>query len=186
MKTTILLIAALGLVFAISAIPSSSAQFVDQIFMQYEGIDGEVAVRGHENEIQLNSFQFGIGRGISSPAGGASGREASAPSISEITVTKVMDKSSPKLFGEAVAGQPHKVTIFFVNIVNDKPENYVKFELENVLISGYSVSSGGDRPTESLSLNFSKITFTYIPIDETGKPGTPESVGYDLATAKKV
>jgi type VI secretion system secreted protein Hcp len=47
------------------------------------------------------------------------------------------------------------------------------------MISGYSVSSGGDRPMESLSLNFTKI--------ELKMPSAAEKQGavtYDLATAK--
>ena len=36
---------------------------------------------------------------------------------------------------------------------------YLSIELENAMISNYSVSSGGDRPTESLALNFTKITY---------------------------
>jgi hypothetical protein len=34
-------------------------------------------------------------------------------------------------------------------------------QIEGGLLSGWSMSSGGDRPTESLSLNFTKIEFRY-------------------------
>ncbi|MFY9299758.1 MAG: type VI secretion system tube protein Hcp [Candidatus Nitrosotenuis sp.] len=185
MKTVILMAAVLGLVFAISAIQPSSAQFVDPIYMKYDGIDGEVAVQGHEREIELNSFQFGIARAIGSPGAG-SGRESSAPSISEIVVTKVMDKASPKLFEQALVGTPRKVDIFFVLNTGSGPVTYAQYTLEDVLVSRYSVSSGGDRPTESLSLNFAKITFKHTVIDQQGKPGSSESVGYDLALGKKI
>ena len=35
--------------------------------------------------------------------------------------------------------------------------DYLQVDLKEVLISGYSVSSGGDTPSESLSLNFSNV-----------------------------
>jgi type VI secretion system secreted protein Hcp len=51
------------------------------------------------------------------------------------------------------------------------------------IIDGYSVSSGGDRPSESISMNFTKIEYKYTPFDDQHKAGTPVPVTYDLATA---
>ena len=64
------------------------------IFMHYDGIDGNVTAKGYEKWIEVQSFQFGSGRGISTPTGGSENREASAPSVSEVVVTKLMDKAS--------------------------------------------------------------------------------------------
>ena len=50
-------------------------------------------------------------------------------------------------------------------------------------LSGYSLSSGGDMPTETLRLNFTTIQKTFIPMTPTG-PGSPETVGYDLTKMK--
>jgi type VI secretion system Hcp family effector len=57
--------------------------------------------------------------------------------------------------------------------VEDRFEPYMKYILEDLLVSGYSVSSGGDRPTESLSLNFTKIEFEYL---HRGPTGSIESI----------
>ena len=35
------------------------------IFMHYDGIDGNVTAKGYEKWIEVQSFQFGSGRGIS-------------------------------------------------------------------------------------------------------------------------
>ncbi|HZL34677.1 MAG TPA: type VI secretion system tube protein Hcp [Tepidisphaeraceae bacterium] len=160
----------------------------DPIYMQFGDIKGDVQVSGYAGDIELNSFQFGVGRGISSPTGGSSDRESSAPSVSEITITKAMDKASPLLFSSILSGpSTPEVDIFFVNIIRGQggrsTQVYAEYQLSNVLISGYSVSSGGDRPTESLSLNFTKIVYTHITQNADGTT-TPTSVGYDLAQAK--
>ncbi|HXE55727.1 MAG TPA: type VI secretion system tube protein Hcp [Tepidisphaeraceae bacterium] len=161
----------------------------DPIFMKFGTISGEVTLKGYAGDIQLNSFQWGVGRGISSPTGGSSDREASAPSVSEITITKTMDKTSPLLLKEALVGQGvSEVDIFLVDTARalgkagtpGQPVTYAEYVLSNVMISGYSVSSGGDRPTESLSLNFTKVQFNYIPNSST----TPVSTVYDLAAAR--
>ncbi len=160
---------------------TSNASNGDPIFMQYEGIEGDVTTRGFVKDIEVLSFQFGVGRDIASPSEDGASREASAPNISEITITKALDKASPKLLQEAFDGTTKDVTIFLVNIERGKATAYAKYVLSDVLISGYSVHSNGDRPTESLSLNFSKIEFTSF---EKGSNGTTTQVkaAWDLAT----
>jgi hypothetical protein len=45
------------------------------------------------------------------------------------------------------------------------------------------VSSGGDMPVETLSLNFTRITERFTG-HTPGVGGTPETVGYDLTQMK--
>lgn len=132
------------------------------IYMNYEGISGSVTAKGFEKNIELESCQIGQHRTTNSSTGNGANREASTPQISEIVITKSLDQSSNSLFRETLSGKGKKVKIVFVNTGNVP---YLTIELENVLISSYSVSGHGggasnDRPTESLSLNFTKITFT--------------------------
>jgi type VI secretion system secreted protein Hcp len=154
------------------------------IYLKYEGIDGEATHDKHPKWIDVSSLQFGVGRGISTPTGAAANREASEPSISEVVVTKQLDASSTSLFTESVTGAVgKKVEIHLVN--TGSPGNtYVEYTLTNALISGYSLSSGGDRPTESISINFTKIEYKHIPYDDKNKAGTPVTVSYDLSTTK--
>ncbi|MFO1052651.1 MAG: type VI secretion system tube protein Hcp [Planctomycetota bacterium] len=153
------------------------------IYMQYPNIPGAVTEEGHKGWIEINSFQWGVGRGISTPVGRAENREASMPSVSEVTVTKAFDeKSSTKLLEAALTGEGVTVVIDFMKTEKGKAEMFAKYTLTNTMISGYSVSSGGDRPSESLSLNFTAIEFTGAPHGQEGKGGAPERVKYDLAS----
>lgn len=153
------------------------------IYMNYNDIKGDATADGHEGWIELNSFQWGVGRGISSPTGGSADRESSAPSVSEITVSKATDNASPKLLNEALQGEGVKVVIDFCKTDKSKLEVYMTYTLTDSMVSGYSLSSGGDRPTESLSLNFTKIEYKNIPQSIKGETGTPETVTYDLGKA---
>ena len=155
------------------------------IFLKFEGINGTVTAAGHEKWIDVQSMQWGVGRGISSSPGTTKDREASHPSVSEVVITKLLDETSPKFFTEACVGKGKVVEIHLCK-VGDKLETYMEYKLTNVMISGYSVSSGGDRPMESLSLNFTKIEMNYIPYDDKHAAGSPVRSGYDLATAKMV
>jgi type VI secretion system secreted protein Hcp len=155
------------------------------IYMKIDGISGDVTAAGHENWIHCNSLQWGVGRGIGAPTGSAKERESSEPSISEVVVTKEMDASSPYLFLESCIGKGKKVNLHICKTGTDQLVNYYEMELENTMISGYSVSSGGDNPTESVSLNFTKVETKYTPVTADGGVGDPIPAAYDLKLAKK-
>jgi len=156
------------------------------IYLKYGDVKGAVTTDGFKDWIECNSFQWGASRQIGTAARGSTTREHSEPSLSEITVTKLTDVASPKLFLDAVAGKlDNKVTISFTTTTKAKVETFLKYELENCGLSHYSMSSGGDAPMESLSLNYTKITETFTGMDP-GISGSPETVGYDLTQMKTV
>jgi type VI secretion system secreted protein Hcp len=156
------------------------------IYMKYAALEGEVTATGYEKWVEIQSVQWGVGRGISTPsAGGDSKREASAPSISEIVVTKTFDAFSPLALKEAVGGKGVEVKIHLTRTDDSgKHVAFQKYVLDNAMISGYSISSGGDRPSESISLNFTKVDSEYMKIDSKFKATTTGHVIYDIALAK--
>jgi type VI secretion system secreted protein Hcp len=162
---------------------------VDPIFMQIKGLTGDVTVNGFLGDIQLNSLQWGVGRGIGSPTEGSTDRQISAPSISEVVITKASDQTSPALLGDILnATDIPEVDISFVNLNRNTRggQVYAKYVLSNVLLSGYSLTSSGDRPSESLSLNFTKIQYTLYTQNPNGTTTAAGTVGYDLTQGKTV
>jgi type VI secretion system secreted protein Hcp len=153
------------------------------IYVKYTtpSAEGNVTAKGFEKQFEISSFQFGVGRGIGSPTGSSSDREASTPSVSEVVVTKALDNASSTLFKEGLSGEGKATAVLsFVRTDKDGGKVYFLITLSNVMVSGYSVSSGGDRPTESVSLNFTKIELKFTPVDATGTDGSPVPVTYDL------
>ena len=181
-KKTLVLFS-LAFFFAIS-ISITSAEAA--IFMKIEGIDGDATIdipACNRKCIELGSLQWGEQRSIST-GGSGSPREASAPSLSEIVVTKTMDKSSVPIFVEALGGKGKQIDIFLVQPGASKPQTYAQYRLQNALISGYSISSGGDRPSESISFNYQKLETIVTPFDSEGIPGTPSSFCWDLTKSR--
>jgi type VI secretion system secreted protein Hcp len=156
------------------------------IYMKFgDTIKGEVTHDDHKDWIEIHSLSFGVGRAVMTPTGSAANREATQPSVSEITVTKTMDKASTGLFTQSVAGDDsNTVNIHFV-ATGSPGKTYAEYELTNVLVSGYSLSSGGDRPSESISLNFTKIEYKMSANTPSNQSDQPIIVSYDLATALK-
>ncbi|MBX3503511.1 MAG: type VI secretion system tube protein Hcp [Alphaproteobacteria bacterium] len=158
------------------------------IYMEYDGggVAGDSTAESHTNWITLQSCQWGIGRGISTPVGSAENREASTCNVSEIVVTKMLDSASGPLWQELVKNTDGKdVTIDFTSTSGGADNTFMYIKLTNTLVSGMSFSSGGDRPHESLSLNFTKIETKYLEQAFTGTDATGGSViTYDLALSK--
>jgi type VI secretion system secreted protein Hcp len=156
------------------------------IFMKYDGIEGDVTTAGHEKWIEVHSFQWGTGRGITNSAGSGADREGSTPSISEISVTKETDSATPNLLRASLGLKPadegKTVNIDFCKTDTSKPEPYMQLTLSNCLVSGWSINSEGDRPSESLSLNFTKVEFKNTGMGPANETGNPDTANYDMTT----
>ena len=155
------------------------------IYLHVEGLEGDVTAAGHESWIECESLNWGVARGIQTPTGSAQERESTAPSISEVSVVKVMDKCTPKLFTEATVGVGKLVKIDLVQ-TGDQLETYMAYTLTDTLISSYSVSSGGEKPTESVTFNFTKVEMKYTPFDNKNNPLGAIPAGYDISAGKKL
>ncbi|MFK0311070.1 Hcp family type VI secretion system effector [Pseudomonas sp. NPDC090233] len=135
------------------------------ILLNFNGkkIKGTATVSGHTDWITIDALQMGVGRSISTTGGGLD-RDTSNPSFSEIILTKSTDLASADLFMEAVCGKSlGKAEIHFVQTggVDAKDQVFFKLELEDAIVSSYSASSNGERPSETFSINFTKISYQY-------------------------
>ena len=156
------------------------------IFVKYDGIDGDVTTTGHEKWIEVNSLQWGTGRGISNSSGSGADREGSTPSVNEISVTKDLCSASPNLLRASLGLKPadegKTVNIDFCKTDTSKPEPYLQFTLENCLVSAYAINSEGDRPTETVTLNFTKVEFKNTAMGPANETGSPDTASYDMTT----
>ena len=157
------------------------------IFLHVEGLEGDVTATGYEGCIECDSMQFGVGRSITTPTGTAQERESSTPSVSDVTVMKIMDKCTPLLFTEACVGTAKKVKIDLVQ-TGQKLQTYMAYVLDKALISAYSVSAGGGdgRPMENITFNCTKLEMKYTPYDDANQPLGPVPAGYNISTGEKV
>ena len=142
---------------------------------------GTSTVQGYEGWIDISSLQWGAGRTVA--AGGAGGLgSVGRLTFSEITLSKQLDGTTASI---AKAMQlPRPIDNMEVvelmdnaNIAGLYPA--LSLKVFNVFVDGYSVSSGGDRPSESISLNFTRITGTTLTPDLKGGNLIKDSWTYD-------
>src|SRR5690242_2039640 len=117
------------------------------IFMNFSFGDG-----GEVDNFEIDSFSFGVVN--ASRLGGATGGGGGTGKVAfhEITVTKHTDAvASPRLLVACDEGNLlPAVQLIFVKAKSQTP--YLTYNLKQVLVSSIQWSSGGDRPTESISL----------------------------------
>jgi type VI secretion system secreted protein Hcp len=162
------------------------------IYLQIQGINGDVSAKNYKHWINLESFNFSVKRTLSTRPGRVVDREGTRPSISEITIAKHTDKSSPLLFGEACTGQAKpNVKIVFCT-TNDSLSPYLEYTLSNVIVSSYTVNTRTEsddkdnkthHPHEIITLNFDKVEMKFTPFDEKHQAQSPIPSGYDLKQA---
>jgi type VI secretion system secreted protein Hcp len=125
-------------------------------------IKGNSTIKGHEDWIVIDSVQMGVGRTVH--VINAKDRSPSVPSFSEITLAKSTDISSADLFLQAVCGKSlGTAELHFLQTggPDKKDQVFLTILFEDALITSYAMSSGGDHPSESFSLNFTKISYQY-------------------------
>ena len=84
-------------------------------------------------------------------------------------------------------GKHIKEGLITVRKAGDKPVEYLKIKLNDLLVSSVqNAGHGGDLITENVSLNFAKFHVEYLEqaADGTGKPGG--EMGWDVKANQKV
>ena len=177
----------LALVPPAIALVAQQASGAFDIFIKIGDIEGESTDDKHPRWIQLQSFEWGVKREISTPTPGVA-REAGDPSITELTIAKKVDKSTPALFLNVVGGsEPIPEVILLLQEQTSMGGVFYRITLNDVLVSSQShtaAAGGDDKPRENISLNFLKFKIEYFTRDESGKLTPEPPVGYDLSTAK--
>lgn len=156
------------------------------LFLKVEGVPGECQKKGHEGEIDITSFSFGANQTGSFHTGGAGGGSGKAE-ISDIHITKQVDKASPKLFSFCAAGKHIKEVLIVSQKAGDGMNAliYYKIKMEDVIVSSVQNqgASAGDSIIESVVFNTAKLTFDYQPQSKTGgKEGGVVTASYDIRT----
>jgi type VI secretion system secreted protein Hcp len=156
------------------------------MFLKLDGIKGESKDHKHKDEIHIESFSWGLSQTGSFGAGGGGG--AGKVSVHDISVTKNLDKSSPELMLCCCNGKHIKEGLVTVRKAGEKPVEYLKIKLTDILVSSVSHAGhgGGDLLTESLSINVAQFNVEYQEQGEDGKAiGGPIVMGWNVKKNEK-
>jgi len=149
------------------------------MFLKLDGVKGESKDHKHAGEIHIESFSWGMSQTGAHATGGGGG--AGKVSVHDISITKFVDKSSCTLMLACCSGKHIPNGLITVRKAGDKPLEYLKIKLEDILISGYQTAGhGSDLLTENVTLNFSKFHVDYQEQKPDGSGQAAGEMGWDV------
>jgi len=158
---------------------------MDTLILDIPKINGESLLDGYKDKIEILSFSHGIAMQITGDVSNTE-RTSGKPNHQDFTFTKYMDASTPHL-NDACNKATGLGTVKFYILRNDGTDMLIlmEYEMSNSIISSVSIGGGGgDKPVETLTINYSALKQTYhSQKEEVGKKGKIET-SWDLATNK--
>src|SRR5437764_4304073 len=99
-----------------------------------------------------------------------------------------VNKASPKLFLACADGDHIKKAVLTCRKAGKEQQEYLKITLSDLLVSSYHTggSQGNVVPVDQISMNYSKIEFSYQAQKVDGSLDSPVKAGYDLKANKKL
>jgi type VI secretion system secreted protein Hcp len=152
------------------------------IFLKFGSVLGDVEDAGHVNWIDVKAVNWNLTRPVSNPAGSTSGRILSAPQISELTIMKDEDIATIPLIQAAFEGSPVAAQIDFCTTGSGQQTAYYSITMTSTLITGFGQAGSDERPLESITFNFTQISFTGTQMDPGGRATSPASYGWNINT----
>lgn len=152
------------------------------ITLKIKGIDGESKVDGHEDEIDVLSWDWGVTQSgsLHEGLGGGSGKA----DVQDLSIVKYVDKSSADLLLKCLNGELLVKAVLTVRKAGESPVDYLAITISPVLVT--SVSTGGDggldRLTEMVTLNFAKVKFAYTPQKDDGSADATIETTWNIET----
>lgn len=156
---------------------------MQNMFLKIKDIDGESTVKGYEKQIEIYSFSHGFSQPTSPIRSSEGGGTTSRAHHSDFSVSKRFDLSTPSICkalwnGTCIAD----VTFTACRMDGSDIIAYMVITMNDVIISNYSVSGGGDLPVETLSLNYGKIKYEYKQQKQVGGASGTAAATHSLET----
>ena len=148
-------------------------------------IPGTCTMDKFAKQIELLSFSHGVAMQITGDVSNTE-RTSGKPNHQDFTITKYLDQASPKL-NEACCKGDNFTTVEVTVGRNDKGAviPLIKYTLKNVVLSSVSIGGGGgDKPVETVTLNYNHITWDFHTQKAEGAEQGHVDTKWDLALNK--
>jgi len=163
-----------------SGFPSAVSMATD-MYLWIDGIQGESTDDRHKGWIDIVSYDSKV----STAEGATTSREGaytgSRPQFSEITVGKVIDKATPKLYRYCCNGKHIPEVIIELCRAMGEKQVYMKYTLQDVIVSAVGpVTVDPGSQLEQVSFRFGRIEWQYTLTNPDGSPGDPVQEGWNI------
>jgi type VI secretion system secreted protein Hcp len=148
-------------------------------FLKIDGIPGESADDKHKNEIDLMSWSWGESQAGTMARGGGGG--AGKVDMQDFSFSMQVNKATPKLILACASGEHIKKAVLTCRKAGKTQQEFLVYTFSDLLVSSYQTggSSGDIIPTESVTLNYSKMEIEYKAQKADGSLDGPIKAGWD-------
>lgn len=156
-------------------------------FLKISGINGESKDQKHKNEIDVQSFSYGVQQSTSVATGG--GLTAGKSTLNAFSFNQTYHKGSIPLFVAAATGKHIDEVVFTARkSAGDDQLEYLTVTFKHCLVTSVQVSGGTENeiPGETVEIMFSEVKFKYKEQNEKGGVLSEVEGGYDQKTNKKL
>jgi type VI secretion system secreted protein Hcp len=134
-------------------------------------VKGESLDDDHKDEIQLQSWSWGM-KSKSGLAAGGAGRKSS---VNELRVVKELDAASCALMAVLRNNDQIKECVLIARKAGKKPHEFLKITLEKARLTSFDIQQGdaggaAQGALESWEFSFQSIEVEYVPQGEDGQP----------------
>jgi type VI secretion system secreted protein Hcp len=169
----------LGLGISVLVVLGTTALLADSVLLKLGDIKGESTADRHQGEIEILSWSWGASNPTTIGVG-TGGLSAGRVAITDLTLMKVLDSATPKLFELVTRGSHVPRAVLTVRKEGREQFEYLRITLDDVVVSSLQFSGATERPSESVGLSFGRVTVEYRPQLSSGTPGPWIPASWDL------
>lgn len=150
-------------------------------FLKLGDVDGESQDATHSKSIDVLSWSWGMSQSGTTHMGGGGG--GGKVNVQDIVFSKFVDSSTPTIMKFCCSGKHFEKGTLTVRKAGDNPVEYLKVEMEDIIISSYGTGGSGDgldRVQETIGLNFAKCKTIYTMQEQDGTAGKEIPHGWDI------
>ena len=131
--------------------------------------------------IDVLAWSWGMSNSGSAHTGGGAG--AGKVNVQDLSFTKYVDVASVVMMLAVCKGTHYPEAVLTVRKAGDKPLEYLRITMKEVLITSLSTggSGGEDRLTENVTLNFADVKVEYVQQKADGSEGDKPAMTYNIA-----
>ena len=173
----------IGILFASAGISNATSN----LYMKIDNLQGESLVQGRANQVELNSFSFGVSAETSFLKG--TGAAVGKAVWGSVTVQKDFDSISPSTMQNMAKGTAFKSIIIEATKQTGgrEPSTFLRYTFTDSFITGDSFNIDDSGSTnESLSFIYKTMKVEYFKQGADGRLATqPIKFGWDIAQNKQ-
>ena len=155
----------------------------ESMWIKMDGCKGEATDSKHKDEIDVDSYSWGMSHPVDP---GGSGQSAGESTATALVVSKTVDISTPNLMKFCMNGKHLDEVLLTARKRGEDTIDYVKIKLKKAMVSSVhpSAADGADS-SESITINCEAIEFEYTPQGSDGKPQGAVSFKWNLKENKE-